>query len=74
VEDYNPIKYPKYDNYDAINVDKVKLIPCDYKGIIGVPITFLRKFNPDQFEIIGLNVKGLINDKKIYSRIMIKTK
>jgi hypothetical protein len=46
--------FPKYDNYDAINVDKVIEIPKDYFGYIGVPITFLDKHNPEQFEIIGL--------------------
>lgn len=46
--------YPKYDNYDAINVDKVNDIPMDYNGVMGVPITFLDKYNPEQFEIIGL--------------------
>ena len=46
-------EYPKYDNYDAINVDKVKDIPCDYNGVMGVPITFLDKYNPEQFEIVG---------------------
>ncbi len=50
---YNPEEYPTYDNYDAINVDKVKDIPLDYKGVIGVPITFLDKHNPEQFEIVG---------------------
>lgn len=45
--------YPKYDNYEAINVDKVKDIPMDYDGVMGVPITFLDKYNPEQFEIIG---------------------
>ena len=50
---YGPEKYPKYDNYDAINVDKVKDIPCDYDGVMGVPITFLNKYCPQQFEIIG---------------------
>ena len=50
---YNEKEYPKYDNYDAINVDKTKEIPLDYKGAIGVPITFMDKYNPDQFEIIG---------------------
>ena len=49
----NESYYPKYDNYDAINVDKVKDIPIDYTGIIGVPITFLNKYNPEQFEILG---------------------
>ena len=49
---YNPEEYPKYDNYDAINVDKVADIPVDYKGVMGVPITFLNKYNPEQFEIM----------------------
>ena len=47
-------RYPKYDNYDAIEVSKTVDIPCDYDGVMGVPITFLDKFNPDQFEIIGM--------------------
>jgi len=50
---YNPNEYPKYDNYDAINVDKTSDIPMDYDGAMGVPITFLDKYNPEQFEIIG---------------------
>jgi hypothetical protein len=50
---YNPKDYPKYDNYDAINVDKTSDIPMDYEGAMGVPITFLDKYNPEQFEIIG---------------------
>ena len=50
---YNPEEYPKYDNYNAINVDKVANIPCDYDGVMGVPITFLDKYNPEQFEIVG---------------------
>lgn len=49
---YTPEEYPHYDNYDAINVDRVVDIPMDYYGIIGVPITFMDKYNPDQFEII----------------------
>lgn len=52
---YNTQEYPKYDNYDAINVDKVVEIPSDYEGIMGVPITFLDKYNPNQFEIIELS-------------------
>ena len=55
---YTPEEFPKYDNYDAINVDKVANIPCDYYEAMGVPITFLDKFNPDQFEIIGLSENG----------------
>ena len=50
---YSPEEYPHYDNYDAIEVSKTANIPCDYEGIMGVPITFLDKYNPDQFEIIG---------------------
>ena len=50
---YNAEDYPKYDNYDAIEVGKTNDIPCDYDGIMGVPITFLDKYNPEQFEIIG---------------------
>jgi len=56
---YTPQKYPKYDNYDAIEVSKTKEIPEDYAGYMGVPISFLDKYNPDQFEIIGL-----ANDKR----------
>jgi hypothetical protein len=51
-------EYPKYDNYDAINVDVTKNIPADYKGAMGVPITFLDKYNPEQFEIIGLGISN----------------
>ena len=51
---YNPVDYPKYDNYDAINVDKVTDIPCDYGELMGVPLTFVDKYNPNQFEIVGL--------------------
>lgn len=50
---YNPTEYPHYDNYDAIEVAKVADIPMDYSGEMGVPITFLDKYNPGQFEIIG---------------------
>ena len=51
-KNYTPDLYPKYENYDAINVNKTEDIPCDYEGIMGVPITFMDKYNPDQFEII----------------------
>ena len=51
---YTPEKYPKYDNYDAINVDKVADIPCDYPGIMGVPLTFMDKYCSEQFEIVGI--------------------
>ena len=55
---YTPEEYPSYENYNAINVDKVSDIPEDYDGEMGVPITFLDKYNPDQFEIIGLGISN----------------
>ena len=89
-EHYRPEKYPKYDNYDAIEVSKVCEIPMDYDGVMGVSISFIDKYNPEQFEIIGLiagNIKGLagiqsktekdgpyINGKLKYGRILIKKK
>lgn len=57
----NEDKYPKYDNYDAINVDKVAEIPRDYKGVVGVPITFIGQWNPEQFEIVGLGAGDLLS-------------
>ncbi len=82
---YAPDEYPKYDNYDAINVNKTKDIPMDYEGVMGVPITFIDKFNPDQFEIIGIDrvlvqkmtgkvSRFRISDEEIYARIAIKNK
>jgi hypothetical protein len=62
---YSPELYPKYDNYDAVNVNVTAEIPMDWKGAMGVPITFLDKYNPEQFEIISCNdVKS--NDKTPY--------
>jgi len=55
---YSTAGYPKYDNYDAIEVSKTADIPCDYYGNIGVPITFLDKYNPNQFEILGITDRG----------------
>lgn len=52
-KEYSPEAYPKYDNFDAINVNKLNEIPMDYYGKMGVPITFLDKYNPKQFDIIG---------------------
>ena len=87
---YDQELYPKFDNYDAINVDVTKDIPFDYDGIMGVPITFLDKYNPEQFSIIGLiagNIRGLagvesstgrdgpyIDGKLKYGRILIRRK
>ena len=58
---YNEENYPKYDNFDAINIDVTKEIPMDYKGYMGVPITFMDKYNPKQFEIIALGIVGSID-------------
>ena len=79
---YSPEEYPHYDNYDAINVDKTADIPRDYDGVMGVPITYLDKHNPDQFEIIGLMASTAIdeynfgypyiNGEKKYARILIR--
>lgn len=82
---YNSEEYPTYDNCDAIEVSKTNEIPLDYKGVMGVPITFMNKYNPDQFEILGLDDHTLtypewrgrgpdLNGKTIYRRIMIKNK
>jgi len=65
---YTPEAYPHYDNYDAIEVSKTKHIPMDWAGVMGVPITFLDKFNPDQFEILGSN-RGIGQDPQgVYGR------
>lgn len=80
------VEFPKYDNYDAIEVSKVKEIPLDYDGVMGVPITFLYQYCPDQFEILGCSCKYskidehidgtpyncLINCKACYARIFIR--
>ena len=63
---YSPKLYPKYDNYDAINVDRTVDIPCDYYGVMGVPITFLSQYNPDQFEIVAFR-KGTDGKDLVYS-------
>ena len=54
---YDPEEYPRYVNYDAIEVSRTEYIPCDYDGVMGVPITFIDKYNPDQFEIIGIGLE-----------------
>lgn len=85
----NESEYPKYDNYDAINIDNVNNIPIDFYGLMGVPITFLHKHNPEQFEIVGCSYsygeplgyhykgKGFgvnIGKKDIYKRLFIRRK
>ena len=80
---YTPEEFPEYDNYKIINVDKVADIPMDYKGVMGVPITFVDKYSPAQFEILGIANSArwigyecftLIEGRKIYNRILIKRK
>lgn len=81
---YSPDVYPKYDNYDAINVDITLDIPVDYYGVMGVPITFMQYYNPDQFEIVGdsryhdgkdfSDDINFINGKGLYRRILIRRK
>ena len=81
---YNSSDYPYFDNYNAINVGRVENIPCDYDGILGVPISFLGKHNPNQFEIIGEANHGsdnqydlfkpIVNGKELFSRILIRRK
>lgn len=66
-KNYTPEEFPKYDNYDAINVDKVSEIPCDYDGVMGVPITFLDRYNPDQFEIVAFR-KGDDGKDLVFTR------
>ena len=58
IKKYKPEEYPHYDNYDAIEVSKTQNIPEDYDGVMGVPITFLDKYNPNQFEILGITDRG----------------
>ena len=66
---YSPDEYPHYDNYDAVNVDKTADIPCDYSGAMGVPITFLDKYCPEQFEIITLGIgEGNFTPTKKYQK------
>jgi hypothetical protein len=87
-KNYSPEEFPHFDNYDAINVNKTSDIPCDYEGAMGVPITFVDKYNPEQFEIIDgigrysiLNNEetkkagkylSMVNGKAIYFRYIIK--
>ena len=87
---YNSVEFPNYDNYNAINIDKTSDIPYDYYGYMGVPITFLDKWNPDQFELLGIMNTGeqnlgirypntphgrpIINGVEKYLRLIIRRK
>ena len=89
-ERYDPAVYPKYDNYDAIEVSSIAEIPVDFDGVMGVPITFLDRYNPDQFEIVGMgedngrnqsgnvwlggSLKCLIDGKAKFKRLFIRNK
>ncbi len=84
-KNFDEQSYPRYDNYDAIEVSKTNDIPMDYEGEMGVPITFMNKYNPDQFEIVGIDrelvekktgkvSRFLIDGKEIYARIVIKNR
>lgn len=88
-KNYTPEEYPKYDNYDAINVNKYSEIPCDYDGVMGVPITIIDFYSPEQFEIVGISgslanpiiIDGsrksgrfYIDGKRMYDRIVIRKK
>lgn len=69
-EEYSPEKYPKYDNFNAIEVGMQKLIPEDYDGLMGVPIRFLQKYNPKQFEIVdGLNRYAVLDTQKTNEKV-----
>ena len=82
IRKYATDEYPKYDNYDAIEVSKSSDIPEDYDGLMGVPITFMYKYNPNQFEIVGVFnhgcdsefdlAKPILNGKELYTRIAIR--
>ena len=79
---YTPEEFPKYDNYDAIEVSKSANIPYDYDGVMGVPITFMDKYSPEQFEIVGLDRyvadnpkyghRFTLGGKETYARILIR--
>jgi hypothetical protein len=84
-ETYTPDKYPKYDNYDAISVDKVDSIPKDYKGLMKVPLTFMDKYNLCQFEIIGIDrevvkeatgrtSRFFLDGKELFARVVMRNK
>ena len=86
---YNKEEFPHYDNYNAININRTKDIPMDFKGVMGVPITFMDKYNPEQFEIVGCSYSygepvgyhhegtsfnGIVNGENVYKRIFITNK
>lgn len=62
-KDYGKLEYPRYENYDAIEVPFVECIPSDYDGVMGVPVTYMDKYNPEQFEILGTSDNGIVPDE-----------
>jgi len=84
--EYNPKDYPTYDNYNAIEVSRAADIPKDYDGIMGVPITFLNKYNPEQFDLLGIDkdftsdggrftlVKSKRDIRRLYARLVVRRK
>lgn len=73
-KEYYPIRYPKYDNYDAIEVSKSEDIPRDYEGVMGVPISYMKFHNPETFEILGISDNIQLNGKELFVRLFIKRK
>jgi hypothetical protein len=83
-KNFNTVDYPQYDNNEAIEVSKVINIPKNYKGVMGVPITFLDKYNPEQFEVLSCSAFSdpeyfgcgalYVGGKKTYARILIQSK
>lgn len=87
-KDYGKLEYPHYDNYDAIEVPFVEAIPSDYDGVMGVPITFMDKYNPDLFELLGCSynygrpscfpsgccMAPSVNGQDVYKRLFIRSK
>ena len=69
---YTPEAYPRYDNYDAIEVSRTEDIPCDYDGVMGVPISFLDKYCPEQFEIVDAENQPEVGGARIYKRLIIR--
>ena len=77
---YTSEEYPRYDDFDAINVDRVEDIPLDWTGLMGVPITFFDQYNPEQFEIVGATFKfagytaPTIGGKRLYKRLIVRNR
>ena len=68
---YDPARYPRYDNFDAIEVSRTRDIPCDWPGVMGVPITFIDRYDPEQFELVGLAQRGA-GDPSLRTKVYVK--